>query len=153
MYEDTSAMKLLIAIDGSDFSRAALQSVIARPWPPDTEVKVLHVVEPPSLLMGREMGGYDPEFEMVWKALRESAKEMVAKAAEKLRSAKFSVSTELVEGDPKSQIIDIANNWRADMIVLGSHGRTGLSRFLMGSVSQAVVRHAHCSVEIIRSAS
>jgi nucleotide-binding universal stress UspA family protein len=143
-------MKILIAIDGSDFSQAAMQSVIARPWPPDTQVKVLHVVEPPSLLMGREMGGYDPEFEMVWKALREQAKELVAKAAEKLRAAKFKVSTELVEGDPKSQIIDIANEWNADMIVLGSHGRTGINRFLMGSVSQAVVRHAHCSVEIIR---
>lgn len=57
-------MKILIAIDDSDFSKGALQSVIARPWPPDTEVKVLHVVEPPSLLMEREMGGYDPEFEM-----------------------------------------------------------------------------------------
>ena len=146
-------MKILIAIDGSDYSQAALQSVIARPWPPDTEVKVLHVVEPPSLLMGREMGGYDPEFEMVWKALREQAKDLVSKAAEKLSGAKFNVSTELVEGDPKSQIIDIANEWRADMIVLGSHGRMGLNRFLMGSVSQDVVRHAHCSVEIVRTAS
>src|ERR1700733_6113131 len=111
-------MKLLIAMDGSDFSKAALQSVIARPWAPSTEVKVLNVVEPPSLLMGREMGGYDPEFEMVWKALREQAKDMVEKAAEKLRAAKFNVSTELVEGDPKSQIIDIANEWHADMIIL-----------------------------------
>ena len=40
--------------------------------------------------------------------------------------------TELVEGEPKSQIIDIANEWYADMIVLGSHGRTGLDRFLIG---------------------
>jgi nucleotide-binding universal stress UspA family protein len=125
--------------------------VIARPWPPNSQIKVLNVVEPPSLLMGREMGGYDPEFEMVWKALREQAKDIVEKAAEKLRAAKFTVSTELVEGDPKSQIIDIANQWHADMIVLGSHGRRGIDRFLMGSVSQAVVRHAHCSVEIIRT--
>jgi nucleotide-binding universal stress UspA family protein len=145
-------MKILLAIDGSEFSRAALESVIARPWPPGTEVKVLNVVEPPSLLMGREMGGYDPEFEVVWKALRSQAKSLVEKTAEKLREAKFNVSTELVEGDPKSQIIDIAHEWRADMIVLGSHGRTGINRFLMGSVSQGVVRHAHCSVEIIRTA-
>jgi nucleotide-binding universal stress UspA family protein len=144
-------MKILIAIDGSDFSKAALQSVIARPWPPDTEVKVLNVVEPPSLLMGREMSGFDPEFETVWKALREQAKDLVAKAAEKLRAAKFKVSMDLVEGDPKSQIIDIAKEWHADMIVLGSHGRTGIERFLMGSVSQSVVGHAHCSVEIIRA--
>ncbi|HLJ15601.1 MAG TPA: universal stress protein [Bryobacteraceae bacterium] len=146
-------MKILIAIDGSDFSQAALQNVIARPWPANTSVKVLHVVEPPALIMGREMAAYDPEFETVWKALREQAKDLVEKAAEKLRTAQFIVSSELVEGDPKSQIIDVANAWHADMIVVGSHGRTGLSRFLIGSVSQAVVRHAHCSVEIIRSAS
>ncbi len=145
-------MKILLAIDGSDFSQAALQSVIARPWPGNTEVKVLHVVEPPSLLMGREMGGYDPEFEMVWKALREQAKDLVEKAEAKLRAAGFQVSPELVEGDPKSQIIDIANEWHTDMIVLGSHGRSRLDRFLMGSVSQAVVRHAACSVEIISRA-
>jgi nucleotide-binding universal stress UspA family protein len=146
-------MKLLIAIDGSEFSQAALNNVIARPWNPGTEVKVLHVVEPPSLLIGREMGPYDPEFETVWKALREQAKELVEKAAEKLRTAGFQVSTHLVEGNPKSQIIDAANEWHADMIILGSHGWSGLNRFLMGSVSEGVVRHAHCSVEIIRTAS
>jgi nucleotide-binding universal stress UspA family protein len=146
-------MKLLIAIDGSEFSQTALSSVIARPWNPGTEVKVLHVVEPPSLLIGREMGAYDPEFEMVWKALREQAKDLVEKAATKLTAAGFQVATELVEGDPKSQILDAAKEWHADMIVLGSHGWSGLNRFLMGSVSEGVVRHAHCSVEIIRTAS
>ena len=143
-------MKLLIAIDGSEFSQAALQSVIDRPWNAGTEIKVLHVVEPPALLIGREMGAYDPEFETVWKALREQAKELVEKAAQKVRAAGFTVSTELVEGEPKSLIIDVANEWHADMIVMGSHGWSGLNRFLMGSVSQAVVRHSHCSVEIIR---
>ena len=113
----------------------------------------MNVVEPPSLLMEREMAGYDPEFEAVWKALREQAKALVTKAAEKVRGAKLNVSTALVEGDPKSQIIDAANDWHADMIVLGSHGRKGLNRFLMGSVSQDVVRHAHCSVEIVRAPS
>ena|SRR5271165_1361324 len=137
-------MKILIAIDGSDFSQAALTSVIARPWPPNTELKVLNVVEPPSLLMGREMAGPDPEFEAVWNALREQAKDFVSKAADKLRQAGFNVSTELVEGDPKAQIIDVANGWNAGMIIMGSHGRSGLSRFLMGSVSEGVVRHAHC---------
>jgi nucleotide-binding universal stress UspA family protein len=144
-------MKILLAMDGSDYSHAALQSVISRPWPADTTVKILNVVEPPSLLMGREMGGYDPEFEAVWSALREQAKDLVAKAAEKVRAAKLQVSTDLVEGDPKSQIIDVANQWHADMIVVGSHGRSGLGRFLLGSVSQDVVRHAHCSVEVIRT--
>ncbi len=143
-------MKILLAIDGSEFSQAAIQSVIARPWAADTEVRVLNVVEPPSFLMEREMAAYDPEFEAVWKALREQAKDLVTKAAERLRGANLKVSTVLTEGDPKTLIIDAANEWNADLIVVGSHGRKGLNRFLMGSVSEAVVRHAHCSVEVIR---
>jgi nucleotide-binding universal stress UspA family protein len=144
-------MKLLLPVDGSDSSKAAVQNVISRPWPAGTEVKVLHVVEPPTLLMERQMTGPDPEFEMVWNALRGQAKELVGKTVEKVRAAGLNASPELVEGDPKSQIIDVAKDWKADLIVLGSHGRTGLGRFLMGSVSEGVVRHAHCSVEIIRT--
>lgn len=143
-------MKILLAIDDSKFSQAAVQSVVGRGWLPGTEVKVLHVIEPPSLLLGREMTGYDPEFEELWKARREEAKSLVEKAEEKLRKSGLSVTPALVEGDPKSRIIDIAKEWPADLIVLGSHGRNGLNRFLMGSVSENVARHAHCSVEIIR---
>ena len=78
-------MKILIAIDESKCSQAAVRSVAARPWPSDTEIRVVHVVEPPSLLLGREMTAHDPEFEAVWKALREQAKALVAKATEWLR--------------------------------------------------------------------
>jgi nucleotide-binding universal stress UspA family protein len=144
-------MKILLAIDNSKFSQMAVQSVVARTWSPGTEVKVLNVVEPPSLLLGREMTGNDPEFEAVWKALREQAKDVVTKAMDVLRKAGLSVTPALEEGDPKSKIIDLAKQWNTDLIVLGSHGRKGLNRFLMGSVSEAVVRHAHCSVEIVRT--
>jgi len=143
-------MRILLAIDESNFSEAAVLRVAAGPWPPDTEVRVLHVVEPPSLLLGREMAAHDPEFEAVWKALRQQAQVLVEKVTDRLRRSELNVAPALTEGDPKSQIIDVANDWHADLIVLGSHGRKGLNRFLMGSVSEAVVRHAQCSVEIIR---
>ena len=86
-------MKIILAVDDSKFSQAIVQSVLARPWPPDAEFKVLHVVEPPSILMGREMSGPDPEFEMVWNALREQAKSLVMKVAEKLRGVGLYVTT------------------------------------------------------------
>jgi hypothetical protein len=59
-------MKILIAIDESKLSQAAVQSVVARPWPPDIEMRQMHLVEPPSLLLGREMAAHDPEFETIW---------------------------------------------------------------------------------------
>lgn len=60
------------------------------------------------------------------------------------------MTTEVKLGNPKAKIIDTAVEWHADLIVLGSHGRTGLERFLTGSVADAVARHAHCSVELVR---
>ncbi len=143
-------MKILLAVDGSKFSDAATRAVIARGHSKEMEVRVLHVVEPPSLLVGREMGGYDPALEEIWEKESKHAKASVEKTAESLRSHGMTVTTAVQNGDPKSMIIDASKEWHADLIVLGSHGRTGLDRFLMGSVSEAIARHAHCSVEIVR---
>jgi len=143
-------MKVLLAIDDSKFSEAAIKAVIAQAHSKDTEVRVLHVVEPPSLLVAREMGGNDPALDAVWEGETKQAQALVAKAAETLRSHGMKVTTAVQQGDPKSTIIDASEEWHADLIVLGSHGRKALDRFLMGSVSEAIVRHARCSVEIVR---
>ena len=143
-------MKTLLAIDDSKFSEAALQAVIAQNHSKDTEVRVLHVVEPPSLLVAREMGGYDASLEAVWNQETKQAQTLVAKAAEALITHGFKATVVVKQGDPKSMIIDVATEWNADLIVLGSHGRKALDRFLMGSVSEATVRHATCSVEVVR---
>jgi len=142
-------MTILLAIDDSKFSEAAIQAVAAQA-PRDTKVWVLHVLEPPSTLLGREMGGRVPEFEALWKARREHAEALVAKAAERLHNSGLNATPILKEGDPKSKIIDLATQWHAELIVVGSHGRKGIDRFLMGSVAESVVRHAPCSVEIAR---
>jgi nucleotide-binding universal stress UspA family protein len=57
---------------------------------------------------------------------------------------------EIVKGHPKHAIVDEAETWDADLIVVGSHGYRGLTRLWLGSVSQAVASHAKCSVEIVR---
>ena len=54
------------------------------------------------------------------------------------------------EGEPRSLILDVAKTWGADLIVLGSYGRRGWDRLMMGSVAESVAFHAHCSVEVIR---
>jgi nucleotide-binding universal stress UspA family protein len=75
---------------------------------------------------------------------------LVTKVADELRFKNLKVTTTVEQGDAKSKIIDWASKWRADLIVVGSHGRKGLEHFLLGSVSEAVARHAGCSVEIVR---
>lgn len=143
-------MKILLPIDDSKFSEAAIRAVIAQAHSKDTQVRVLHVVEPPSLLVARDMGGYNSTLEEVWDEETKQAEVLVAKAAETLRAHGITVTTAVKQGEPKSLILDTSAEWHADLIVLGSHGRKALDRFLMGSVSDATARHARCSVEIVR---
>ena len=143
-------MKIVLAIDGSKFSEAAAQAVITQGQPESTEIQVLHVVEPPSRLVAREMGGYDRALDAVWETETKEAQALVTKVADRLRSKGLKVTTTVEQGDPQSKIIEAASKWRANLIVVGSHGRKGLEHFLLGSVSDAVARHAGCSVEIVR---
>ncbi len=143
-------MRILLAVDGSTFSDAAIQTVIAQARPQDTEIRVLYVLEPQSLLVAREMGSYKSALDAAWEAERKEAQALVRRTAELLQSKGLKATAAVEEGDPKSKIVDSAKEWRTDLVVLGSHGRKGLDRFLMGSVSEAVVHHAPCSVEIVR---
>ena len=125
--------KIQLAIDGSKFSKAATRAVIARTQPLGTQVRVLHVVEPPSLLVNREMGGYDPTLDAAWEAESKQAETLVADTAGTLRSKGLKVTTSVEQGDRKSKIADSASKWHATLIVLGAHGRKGVARFLMGT--------------------
>lgn len=86
-------MKILLAIDGSKFSEAAVQTVLAQARPHDTEIRVLHVVETPSLLVAREMGGYDSALDAAWEAESKLAEAFVAQTAEVLRSKGLKATT------------------------------------------------------------
>jgi len=143
-------VKILLAIDDSKFSEAAIEAVIRQTTPQETEVRVLHVIEPIPIYPEGQAWGYSPDASQVLEEQRKEAEELVARADQTLREKNFKVMTAVEEGNPKEVILDSAAEWHADLIVLGSHGRKGLDRFFMGSVSEAVARHAPCSVEIIR---
>lgn len=144
-------MKILLALDDSKCSAGATDALIAQAKTENTEVRVLHAVETFPVSLARRMGNREsPDFVAARLEQRARAKELLARAAEKLRSAGFKVTTLVKEGDARSVILDCADKWHADLIIVGSHGRKGLNRFLMGSVSDAVARHARCSVEIVR---
>ena len=140
-------MKIVLAIDDSKFSEAAAKSLAGQFRPQDTEVRVLHVVEPIVISQPPQMSaGYYPELE----DRLPQAREGVDRVAKTLSSAGFRVTTSVPTGDARSVILENAAEWTADLIVLGSHGRKGLERFFLGSVSEAVARHALCSVLIVR---
>ena len=85
-----------------------------------------------------------------WKA-RRWPRALVDRIAEELRRAGFKAQTRVEVGDAREGILDCAAEWGADLIIVGSHGQRGIQRFLLGSVSEFVARHAKCSVEIVRT--
>jgi len=147
-------MKILLATDGSKYSEAATQSVGSGFRTQGTEVLVLQVVEPLVFSTPPQMAhGYAPEMAARLQDKLKQAKESVARTAEILRKAGFKVDSRVAESEIRTGILDIAGDWHADLIVLGSHGEKALRKFLLGSVAEFVARHAHCSVLIVRTPS
>jgi nucleotide-binding universal stress UspA family protein len=144
-------MKILLAVDESPFSQQAVQDVIEEFRPKNTEVQVVHAVEPISAYFSAEwFPHFVPYVENVERDRLRQARALVEKVCAKLRKAGFRNSKTIVHGDARAAILDLARQWKADLIVLGSHGLKGLNRLLMGSVSEAVMRHAPCSVQVVR---
>jgi|SRR5215472_4265305 len=146
-------MKVLLAIDGSACSDSAVTEVASRPWPVGTEFRVLSAYELP-MVPTPEAWAISPEY---YDAIEDAARAHAQSAVEAGRlklTDKFGDScvttTAIVPGSAKSVILDHAEAWGADLIVVGSHGYGAWERLLLGSVSQAVVSHAKCSVEVVR---
>lgn len=152
------AMKILVSTDGSEWSLVAAHSVADRPWPEGTVFQVISVEELVTLetpMVASSLSAIYPaslleelmaDARARANAAVESARKILAKAGLKILDTQ-----PIPVGDPRTNILDAAQTWPADLIVLGSHGRSGLDRILMGSVSEAVAVHAHCSVEVIRT--
>lgn len=150
--EPPSGMRILLTTDGSDYSVSAARSIAARPWPDGSEVRIVSVVE-------QIMPAADPWYaagavaERVRKDNTKTSEEAVRAAQAIIASAGIKTETFVLEGSPKKQIVEESKAWGAHLIVVGSHGRRGLTRYLLGSVSEAVAMHAQCSVEVIRDRS
>jgi nucleotide-binding universal stress UspA family protein len=151
-------MRVLLAVDVSSCADAAVEEVVSRFIPASTHVRVVHAVEwmkemPLSYEFGQgATAGHD-----VAESRRRSferAEALVNRVAVRLESAGFHhVSVATPDSDPRHGIVDEARAWKADLIVIGSHGRHGLDRLLLGSVAEGVLRHAPCSVEVVREPS
>jgi nucleotide-binding universal stress UspA family protein len=142
-------MKILIATDGSPYSDAAVQNVADRPWPKESELRVISVLEHSSL-ESITAGEYAFKLDEVREEVRQMLKQIASSALESLSGTGCNTSYTVREGLVAQEILEEAKEWGADLIVLGTHGRKGLSKFLLGSVAQRVAAHATCSVEIVR---
>jgi nucleotide-binding universal stress UspA family protein len=132
-----SVRRVLLATDGSEISTAAAQALAGRPWPEGSEFKIVSVEEPWAIKRSRVR--HD-----------EQAQEAVSSAEQVLASVGLKATGAVLSGNAKEVILEEAQKWAADLIVVGSHGRRGFKRFLLGSVSEAVAMNAHCSVVVVR---
>ena len=147
-------MKILLATDGSEHSNTAVDEIANRPFPAGTQVLVLSAYENKSIIvsesavMGGLAGGYEEAGNIAMNLAEKAAK--MASEIIKEKNPALSISTKVINESPKEGILKEAESFGADLIVVGSHGQSALSRFLLGSVSHTVALHANCSVEIVR---
>jgi nucleotide-binding universal stress UspA family protein len=145
-------MKIILATDGSPFSVAMVKDFAHWTLPINTEVKIISVYEADRLMNVAPMGVLTEYYDDADMNSLQFAEKSVAAAAEIIRNKnpELAVLTQAIEGVPKTVIVDEAEKFGADLIVLGSHGYGLVERLLLGSVSQSVALHAKCSVEIVR---
>lgn len=136
--------RVLVAIEGRDDADRIAKWLTHYPFANPAELSVLHVLVPL---------GVDDSYSALgtgtwWEGAERYADELVESTADKLSTARYTVSTNVATGDPAAVIEQEAKG--RDLVVVASHGRTGLSRFLLGSVSHSVVHHVTCPVLVLR---
>jgi len=134
--------KVVFATDGSQYSEAATNKAIDFAKSYGSELNVISVVDVTEEFIARAPGALDD--------LVKKAKGIVEDVKNKAASEGIKAEGVVKEGDAYKNIVDIAEKQKADAIIMGSHGRTGLRRLLMGSVTEKVIGHAPCPILVVK---
>jgi nucleotide-binding universal stress UspA family protein len=148
---DATAARIIVGVDASTDAQRAVHLVAERTWPAGTAIRLITVVDsrietamasPEPVAQWLDQ---DDESDAAW------IRRMHEASAERLRPTPVSVSPMTLTGDPKRVLVEEAERWGADAIVVGARSLSTGERFLLGSVSAAVASRAHCSVEVVRA--
>lgn len=143
-------MRVLLGVDDSPFSDDAIRYVIEAVWPPATSFSILSVATP--ILVGPGEAAAPKAIKDLMEQQQRYHREIAERAASRLRRAGLAGEARMAIGDPRTWIVETARNEHADLIVVGSHGRSGLKKIFLGSVASHVVTHAPCPVLVVKSA-
>lgn len=137
--------KVLLAVDGSEHAlHAARKAAELAKIMNSKEFRIVVAYDPIPMYLG------EPNLQFAINARMDEAKSILKSAVEEVGSLPCTVNSELIEGDPATAIIDVANTRKSDIIIMGSRGLGTLAGLLLGSTSQKVVAHAPCPVLIVR---
>ncbi len=143
-------MKVIIAVDQTDFADQIIDSVVSHHWPQDTQFKVLSVVEP---LHWQSVPciEWNQDAAKILEHRKQLANEIAMNARRRIATAipDSIVHVEIRLGRPKEEIVDSAAQWMADRIILGAHGHAP-NRFFRGSVAHSVSQYCGCSIQLVR---
>ena len=140
-------MNVLVGVDESPFSTTAVDFVKRMPWPSGTRVRAVSA-SPPFFSAAPE--ALPDVIAQVIEQQDRFHKDLADRAAASLRAGGLAAESAMVPGDPRSALVEEARRWEADLLVVGSHGRSGLKRLVLGSVAAHVASHAPCSVLIVK---
>lgn len=147
-------MKILLAIDGSKESEKAIQACAKFLYPAE-QIKIISVVEPRYPVASETFMATNEFYAELEKNEAKNATETLRKAAGRLQSLfdneKTEIITEILYGIPSQMIVEESEEWKADLIIVGSHGYGFWQRTMIGSVSDSVIHHAQCSVLVAKS--
>ncbi len=136
---------VLVPVDDSDLARQALEFVLEEHA--GDEIVLLHVLDPIDAIYVSEPIVWD---DRLLENRREDAEQLLAELEEVATRSNVAVRTEMARGDPAKGILEYAEEADIDQIVIGSHGRSGVSRVLLGSVAESVTRRSPVPVTIVR---
>ena len=143
-------MKIVLGFDDSPHAQAALEWIRKQRWPLGTRVVVVSAVRAPVTAYAEVYAPAVPYPVELVEELTRHHQELTMRAESELREAGFSTTARVAQGDPREVLVDLARAEGADMVVMGSHGRTGLAKLVLGSVAAHVVAHAPCTVVVVK---
>jgi nucleotide-binding universal stress UspA family protein len=144
-------MKILIGVDDSPHSNAALEFVRGMSWPEGSRAVVISAVRPAVLAYSDVYVPAVPPREDLMADMIRSHEEVAARARQRLQDSGLATEARVLQGDPREALVEAAKVEQADLLVVGSHGRTGVAKLLLGSVAAHVMAHAPCSVLVVKT--
>ncbi|HEY2961086.1 MAG TPA: universal stress protein [Pyrinomonadaceae bacterium] len=142
--------RILVGVDHSSDSYAAVEAVRNREWPEGTEVRLVAVVDTVMAVPAHPGKPSLKWIEVGDENGRDEVRKIFEPYAQRLRHVGLDAAVMIRRGNPADEIIDEAETWEADSVFVGAKGTRGIDRLLLGSVSSAVAARAHCSVEVVR---
>lgn len=143
-------MRIVLGFDDSPHALAALRWITHQRWPVDTRVAVVSAVRTPVSAYAEVYAPAVPYPTELVEEVTRHHEELCMKAEDELRRAGFTTGVKVLAADPREALVDSVRAENADLLVVGSHGRTGLSKLMLGSVASHVVAHAPCDVLVVK---